>query len=245
MSRIGGSTLLQTSITLGQRVWKRQPGGGRIAEGTSPVMICCGRARLDLGVGDRDRRQQRLGVGVQRAGVELDARGDLDDAAEIHHGDAVADVAHHGKIVGDEDVGQPQPLLQLLKQVHDLRLDRHVERRHRLVADDQRRLERQRAGDADPLALAAGEFVRVAVGHVGQQAHHVEQAGDALAVDRAVACHAVHLERLADDLRPPSCAGSASRTGPGRPSACAGGSAACGRGRSRRYPRPRRRPGPR
>ena len=65
----------------------------------------------------------------------------------------------------------PKPLLQLDEHVDDLRLDRHVERRHRLVADQQRRLERERARDADALALAAGELVRIALGHVGQQAH--------------------------------------------------------------------------
>ena len=40
MSCIGGSTDLQTSMTFGQRVWKRQPGGGRSALGISPEMIC-------------------------------------------------------------------------------------------------------------------------------------------------------------------------------------------------------------
>ena len=54
-------------------------------------------------------------------------------------------------------------VLQVAQQVEDLRLDRDVERRHRLVADDQLRLERERPRDADPLALAARELVRVAV----------------------------------------------------------------------------------
>jgi hypothetical protein len=53
--------------------------------------------------------------------------------------------------------------LQVHQQVDDLRLDGHVERADRLVADDQLRLEHQRARDADALALAAGELVRVAV----------------------------------------------------------------------------------
>ncbi len=59
--------------------------------------------------------------------------------------------------------GEAELVLQVLEQVEDLRLDRDVERRDRLVADDQLRLERERAGDADPLALAARELVRVAV----------------------------------------------------------------------------------
>ena len=48
------------------------------------------------------------------------------------------------------------------EQVEDLRLHGDVERRDRLVADDQLRVERERAGDPDPLTLPARELVRVA-----------------------------------------------------------------------------------
>ena len=104
----------------------------------------------------------------------------LDDAAEIHHRDAVADVLDHREIVRDEQVGELPLALQVLQQVDDLRLDRDVERRHRLVADDQLGPERQRAGDADALALAARELVRV-VGHLRRpQADAREQRRDLL-----------------------------------------------------------------
>ena len=49
------------------------------------------------------------------------------------------------------------------------------ERRHRLVADDQVRLGGEGAGDADALALPAGELVRPAVERVARQPHHVHQ----------------------------------------------------------------------
>ena len=65
-----------------------------------------------------------------------------------------------GEVVGDEDVGQVAPLLQLLQQIQDLRLDGHIERGDRLVGDDQLRVESEGPGEADPLALAAGELVR-------------------------------------------------------------------------------------
>ena len=48
------------------------------------------------------------------------------------------------------------------EQVDDLRLDRHVERGDRLVADEQVGLHGERAGDGDALALAARELVRIA-----------------------------------------------------------------------------------
>ena len=86
--------------------------------------------------------------------------GILDDLAEVHHRDPVGDVADHAEVVRDEQIRQAELVLKLLEQVDDLRLHGHVERRHRLVGDDQLRVQRQRPGDADALALPAGELVR-------------------------------------------------------------------------------------
>src|SRR5690606_16918742 len=105
----------------------------------------------------------RLRVGVGRGVVDLPVGADLDDLAQIHHRDPVGDVAHHRQVVGDEDVGQVELVLQPFEQVHDLRLDRHVERGDRLVTDDDLGAQGQAAGDADALPLTAGELVRVPV----------------------------------------------------------------------------------
>ena len=86
----------------------------------------------------------------------------------------------HRQVVGDEEIGKAHLALQVHHQVEHLRLDRDVERGDRLVADDQLGLQRQRAGDADALALAAGELVRVIVHLRLAQAHALEQLGDAL-----------------------------------------------------------------
>ena len=51
----------------------------------------------------------------------------------------VGDVAHDGEIVRDEEIGEPELALQVGQQVEHLRLDRHVERRDRLVGDQQLR----------------------------------------------------------------------------------------------------------
>jgi hypothetical protein len=178
-------------------VWKRQPGGGAKGLGTSPASST--RSLRTLGSGARDRRQQRLRVGMQRPIVEIALARDLDQLAEIHHRDAVADVLHHGKVVSDEQIGEAEALLQVLQQVHDLRLDRHVERRHRFVADDQVGIDRQRAGDADALALTSGELMRITPRVLRQQADHVEQVLDArLALGLGV--KVVHRHRLGQDL---------------------------------------------
>ena len=60
----------------------------------------------------------------------------LDDPAQVHHRHAAADVLHQPQVVRDEEVGQLQPRLQIEQQPDDLRLNRHVERRHGLVGDD-------------------------------------------------------------------------------------------------------------
>jgi hypothetical protein len=124
----------------------------------------------------------------------------LDDPAEVHDGDPVGDVAHHRQVMGDEQVGEPELVLEALEQVDDLGLDGDIQRRDRLVADDDLRSEGQATGDADALALAAGELVRVASQVVGVEADHLEQLLyllPAAALGRDVR---VDLERLADDV---------------------------------------------
>ncbi len=79
-----------------------------------------------------------------------------------------------GQVVGDEQVGQSQLSLEVVEQVDHLGLDRHVESRDRLVADDELRLHRQGTGDADPLPLTAGELVREAVGMLRQEPHEIQ-----------------------------------------------------------------------
>ena len=75
--------------------------------------------------------------------------------------------------MGDEDVGQPELVLELLEKVDDLGLYRDVESRDRLVTDDDLGTEREPPGDADALPLTAGELVRVAVDVFGVEADHL------------------------------------------------------------------------
>ncbi len=80
--------------------------------------------------------------------------------------------------MGDQEIGEAEPLLQVAHEVEDLRLDRDVERRGRLVADDEIGVGGDRAGDRDALALTAGKFVRK-LGRVGgMEADEFEQLVD-------------------------------------------------------------------
>src|SRR5215472_8587137 len=134
-----------------------------------------------------------------RSGEELALVGELDDLAEIHDRDAVADVLDHREVVSDKQVGKPELALQVGEQVDYLRLHRDIEGGHRLVADDQARVESQRPGDADALALAARELVREAVERLGAQADLEGQLSDSV-FQLAAAGNAVIDERLADDV---------------------------------------------
>jgi hypothetical protein len=85
------------------------------------------------------------------------------DLPEIHHGDAIRDVLNCAEIMGNEQISQSQPILQLLQQIEYLRLNGDVKCRDGLIRN-KIRLSRQAACDPDSLALAPGEFVRIAAG---------------------------------------------------------------------------------
>ena len=95
----------------------------------------------------------------------------------------------HGEVVADEEIGEAELVLQVAHQIEDLRLHRDIERRGRLVADDELGFGGQRARDRDPLPLPAGKFVRIFPAVVGVQADQVQQLADprlnvALALDQ-------------------------------------------------------------
>ena len=108
-----------------------------------PGRSCCVDQAARIGV---------LGSAHDRLGGAL-----LHDLAAIEHVDAVDDLADDREVVRDEEVGEPELLLQALEEVEDLRLHRDVERRDGLVADQDFRADGERAGDRDALALAARE----------------------------------------------------------------------------------------
>ena len=109
--------------------------------------------------------------------------------------------AHHAQIMADEEIGEAIAALQVAQQVHHLRLHRHVERGGRLVQHDEARLQHHGPRHGDALALAAGEFVRVALGRVGIEPDLEQRLLDERAALGGGAADAMHLEPLLDDLR--------------------------------------------
>jgi hypothetical protein len=88
----------------------------------------------------RHRAQQSQRIGVARAAEDRTDRAVFRDPPGIEHGDAVAALRHHAEVVGHEDHRHAQRLPQSLQQLEDLVLDRHIQRRRRLVRQQQRRV---------------------------------------------------------------------------------------------------------
>src|SRR5215813_7854639 len=148
--------------------WRRLDGARHVASENDALAA---RSRI----GYRHRREQCLRVRVQRIAEEFVFRSELDNAAEIHHRDPVADVLDDRQIVCDEKIRQPKLALQVDQQIDYLRLHRDVERRDWLVAHDQLGLRSECTSDAEALPLATRELVWILAHLVGTQAHFLEE----------------------------------------------------------------------
>ncbi|MGX1154842.1 hypothetical protein RKD39_002420 [Streptomyces albogriseolus] len=163
----GRSVLQRLPDTLSvkaQRGWKGQPEGGFSRLGGDPGI---GVERLrGVAAEARHRAEQAPGVGVLGLAQHFADAAALHGPARVHHQQVVGHVGDDAEVVGDEDDRGPELLLEVLEQVEDLRLDRHVQGRGRLVGDQQVGVADQRHGDHGALAHTAGELVRVVV-HTG------------------------------------------------------------------------------
>ena len=101
--------------------------------------------------------------------------------------------------MGDEEIGQVELLLQVLHQVDDLGLDRHVEGGDGLVGHDELGAHGERPRDADALPLAARELVGVAAQVIGAEADRLQEMDHALLALLARLGELVDDEGLADD----------------------------------------------
>ena len=110
--------------------------------------------------------------------VDLERRAELLDPALAHHDDPV----RHGQglflVVRHEDRGDAERALQRLQLVAQRHADLGVERRERLVEQQQLRLGGERAGQGDALLLAAGDLVGEPVREMAEL-DDVEHLGDA------------------------------------------------------------------
>ncbi len=107
------------------------------------------------------------GAGALVLGVvdDLAGRALLDDEALVEEDHGVGGLAGEADLVGDDDHGRAGSR-QVAHDVEDLADQFGVESGGRLVEQHDLRVQGQRAGDGDPLALPAGQRARVGVGLV-------------------------------------------------------------------------------
>jgi hypothetical protein len=100
--------------------------------------------------------------------------------------------------VRDEQVREPELVLQVVQEIQHLRLDRDIERGDGLVQDHDLGIEHESARDRDTLALAAREHVRIAPVVLRAEPHLGEHAAHARAALLGAKL-GVHLEWLVQD----------------------------------------------
>ena len=96
---------------------------------------------------------------MARSGEERFDGARLDDHTAPKHNNTIAQRAHDGKIVADEDKGEAEIAPQCAQQGQGLRLCRDVEAGDDLLADDTGGLDRDGAGNAGALALPAAQLM--------------------------------------------------------------------------------------
>jgi hypothetical protein len=134
---------------------------GRLTADDGPLAQAVGGIRLGHG------RQQRLRVGVEWTGHEIGRGRQLHDAPRVHDRDALREVPSTREVVRDVEDGQPVLRLQLVEEIQDLGPAGGVDHRDRLVGHQILRPQHHGPRDADALALATRERVRVLLDHLG------------------------------------------------------------------------------
>ena len=172
---------------LGRRHGAADVDGERASAGewAADAMFVRNRRRAGNGLQPRAARrawsragfEQRQRVGVSGLAQHRLDRPALHDHARIHDDDAVAMSGDHREIVADEQDRHLRFRPQSVDEGENARLHRDVERRGRLVGDDEARRTADRHGDHRPLPFAAGQRERIGSRRAFRlgQSHMIEQ----------------------------------------------------------------------
>ena len=112
---------------------------------------------------------------MKRGGYHFFGRAHLDEFPQIHHPDSMRHMPQDRHAVRRQQVGHAELLLKVQEEIQDLRLHGDIERRHRLIGDDETGLQGQRPRHGNPLALPAAELVRIAAQRIPGQADRLHQ----------------------------------------------------------------------
>jgi len=114
-----------------------------------------------LHVEARHGAHQRLQIRMLGPGVDVGRGAALHHLAVVHDHDLLGHIGDDAEIVGDEQEGHAELLLQILDELEDLRLDRDVERGRGLVGDEEGGIAHERHRDHRALAQPARELERI------------------------------------------------------------------------------------
>ena len=118
------------------------------------------------------RRSDEVGDEARlRPLIDIGGRADLDDLAFVEDGDAIGHRQRFALVVGDEDEGDAELLLQRLQLLLHLFSELEVERAERLVEQQHLGSVHERARERHALALAAGKLRRTALLVAGELDH--------------------------------------------------------------------------
>ena len=112
---------------------------------------------------------------MARNGEERFGGARLDRRTAPKHYNTIAQRAHDGKIVADEDKGEAEIAPQCAQQGQDLRLGGDIEAGDDLVGDDKGGLDRDGAGDTGALPLPAAQLMGKASAEARIESDPVEE----------------------------------------------------------------------
>ncbi|MNI22369.1 hypothetical protein D3C73_759230 [compost metagenome] len=123
------------------------------------------RIDADKAIRVRNRTDQLFRIGRRRPGEHFADKTALDDDALVQHRNLVHHAGNQPEIVRDVKCGNIRLVAQLVEQVEDLSCGQNVERRGRLVENDQFRLAGKGGGDHHTLLFPARCLMRKPLQH--------------------------------------------------------------------------------
>ena len=138
-------------------------------------------------IGWRLGTQEPECVGMERLLTQTGRGATFKDAAGVEDLDPVAHRECNPQIMCDEDQAHATRLLQVAQSGENRPLCGHIERRGRLVSDQQLRIARESCGDAHPLPHSAGELERIGINHIAVTDANLVETADRLGASRGPA----------------------------------------------------------
>ena len=123
----------------------------------------CG-SSMTLGkIRDGDGRKKGLCIWVQWVAEQFIGGRPLYTLTQIHDCDLIRNMLDHTEVMRYEDICQPFILFQIHQNIQNLSLDRHIQSRYWLVADDKPRIQGQSPRNSDSLTASAIQLMRIRV----------------------------------------------------------------------------------